>query len=228
MNILELKERHPKKFKATYRTWVEGEGNPDWNWYDSIIEDAVEVGKERGFFIDDRSNERGRTAFYFNGFWSQGDGASWTGSVNVHWWVEWLRANNKPLPFDDMQMLWLQEAWRNDYLSRTVRIGTHTFDSHSGSMRVSDSMDLTEGYSHRLEDGIFKGMDAEAFVVMFRKMFDGTDDIEKAALEAAQGFADEYYHILEQEFEYLTSEEYFMERVADHEYDEEGNEVQAA
>jgi hypothetical protein len=246
MDILELKERHPKVFQGAYETWLQGEGDPDWNWYDQTIKQAVEDAKERGFYIDERSNGRGRPALYFSGFWSQGDGSSWTGYVDVIEWIEWMKkkqqeyrslgiewckAHDKAYdgngtPFSDMQLLWLQEAFRNDVLPYRVIIGTGR-ESHSGSMRVVDSLDYMFNYVYEIEEGIFKGMDSEEFEHAMRNMFDGTNIIEKAALAAAREFADEVYSTLEKEYEYLTSEEYFIERMQDdaRRFDKLGNEI---
>lgn len=51
----------------------------DWEWWDTVYEDAKEDGKALGYDIDD---------IRFSGFWSQGDGASWTGRVNLYTFIE--------------------------------------------------------------------------------------------------------------------------------------------
>jgi hypothetical protein len=53
----------------------------DWNvehvdWWDCTYDDFVEYAVERGFNTDPK-------AIHFRGFWSQGDGASFTGSIDV-------------------------------------------------------------------------------------------------------------------------------------------------
>lgn len=62
----ELSEQAKEKARAWYR-----EGALDYDWYDCIFEDAKTIGELFGLYID---------KIYFSGFWSQGDGASFTGS----------------------------------------------------------------------------------------------------------------------------------------------------
>lgn len=47
--------------------------SPGYGWWDGVYEDAKEIGAIIGFHIDD---------IYFSGFWSQGDGACFTGSLH--------------------------------------------------------------------------------------------------------------------------------------------------
>jgi hypothetical protein len=241
MNIRELKERYPRAFDATYATWCEGEGNPDSGWSDSVIAQAVEDAAERGFEIQERRGRK-EPAFYFSGFWSQGDGASWEGVVDVPKWIEWMKAEvirkldlGPPIrdlgngtPFDDQQLLWIGEAYRNDYLEANVQIYVPGNGCHSAGMRVRSSLDVQVNYDQEVQEGIFKGMDTDTFTHTFYKMFDGAAVIEQAALEAARDFADNWYDVLEGEFEYLTSEEYFIEYMAGMELDEHGNEQEVS
>ena len=227
MKIKELKAANPRAFGAAYRTWREGEGYPVHDWWDMTIEDAVEQGKERGFIIEHKPAARSDTGFefYFSGFSSQGDGASWVGTIDVPKWVEWAKANGGA-PFTDMQLLWMQEAWRNDFLGTSLSVTARGNYSHSNTMSLNDDLECTERHSHEVHEGVFKGMDAETFVLTFRRMMGS--EIEEEAIKAARAYADEYYKILEDEFEYLTSEEYFIECMEEYccEFDEEGEEIE--
>jgi hypothetical protein len=217
MKIKELKECHPRVFQRLYDEWYPHANYYDW--WDGTIEDAVTQGEERGFNIS--TNNSGRTSFYFSGFCSQGDGASWEGTIDVPKWVEWAKANGDA-PFTDMQLLWMQEAWRNDFLGTSLSVTTSGNYSHSNTMSLDYDLDCTEGYTDEVTEGVFKGMDAETFTRMFRGML----NIEEEALKAARAYADEYYKILEEEYDYLTSEECFIEQMQDIEYDEEGEEIE--
>jgi len=221
MKIKELKAANPRAFGAAYRTWREGEGDPAHDWWDGTIEDAVTQGEERGFNIS--TNNSGRTSFYFSGFCSQGDGASWEGTIDVPKWVEWAKANGGA-PFTDMQLLWMQEAWRNDFLGTELLVTARGSYSHSGTMRIDYDLECGEEHVPEVQEGVFKGMDAETFVIEFRKLVGS--EIEEEVFRAAQAFADDYYKILEEEHDYLTSEECFIEQMQDIEYDEEGEEIE--
>jgi len=221
MKIQELKECHPRVFQRLYDEWYPHANYYDW--WDGTIEDAVTQGEERGFNIS--TNNSGRTSFYFSGFCSQGDGASWEGTIDVPKWVEWAKANGGA-PFTDMQLLWMQEAWRNDFLGTSLSVTARGNYSHSNTMSLNDDLECTERHSHEVHEGVFKGMDAETFVLTFRRMMGS--EIEEEAIKAARAYADEYYKILEDEFEYLTSEEYFIECMEEYccEFDEEGEEIE--
>ena len=227
MNIKQLREQHPRAFDAAYTTWREGEGDPVYDWYDATIEGIVEDAKERGFHIGVRSHDRNRPAFFFSGFSSQGDGASWEGNVLIPQWLEWMKREGKGTSFTDQQLLFMHEAWRNGYMSTTLGLRTVGNYSHSGTMCLTESLELDEGYDHEVREGIFKGMDAETFVNLARDTI-SMEDLEREVFGAACAFADDAYRTLEKEFEYLTSEEYFIESMEDRVFDEEGNETEAA
>ena len=58
--------------KEKAREWIRG-GIADDNWWsESVIDDARRIGALIGFDVDE---------IYWRGFWSQGDGACWSGSV---------------------------------------------------------------------------------------------------------------------------------------------------
>ena len=62
----DLSEDAKEKAREWYR-----EGALDYEWYDTVYEDAKTIGKLMGIDIDN---------IYFSGFWSQGDGACFEGS----------------------------------------------------------------------------------------------------------------------------------------------------
>ena len=72
----ELEGRDKERARNKLAEWA-----TDHEWYESVYGLAREDGAKRGFEIDD---------IRFSGFWSQGDGASWTGSVDVKQFLEYL------------------------------------------------------------------------------------------------------------------------------------------
>lgn len=232
MNIEQLEIADPHEFQTLYEAWREHE--PFGDWWDSVFEMAVEDGAERGFMIDcvTRRNANGKKfadpCIYFSGFWSQGDGASWVGHVDIPKWIEWMRAQRQReldcgpcrpgngTPYTDEQLLWIDEGYRNDMLRHRLHIAGGSSYSHSGTMHVSDDALWDYGYIDEIESGVFAGMSVDAFVSSFQEIVG--DDFWKHALDAAREFADEIYHNLEQEYEYLTSEEAFKQAMADEEY----------
>ena len=74
MKYEELKTKHPKLVKdvlSEYRNV-----NVDCEWYEFIIENFTTEAEKIGFDIDPDNVS-------FSGFWNQGDGASFTGTVDM-------------------------------------------------------------------------------------------------------------------------------------------------
>lgn len=236
MNIKDLQRLHPKLFEKAYEAWREHE--PYDGWTESIYEMAVEDGAERGFMIDHSTYKSIRTgstrkeySIYWSGFWSQGDGASWVGHVDIPKWIEWMRAQRaeeldrgpcKPgngTPFTDEQLLWIDAGYEIDWLAHRMHISTTSNYSHSGTMLNNEDSVWDDSYDHEVPSGVFAGMSSDAFAFTFGQIV-GTALHDKA-LEAAKAFADEIYRNLEEEYEYLTSEEAFIEASHDEDFQPE-------
>lgn len=69
----ELSDNAKEKAREWYR-----EGGLNYEWYDSVLDDAYAVGAILGFDID-----KGPRGIRFSGFYSQGDGASFTGGWRI-------------------------------------------------------------------------------------------------------------------------------------------------
>ena len=177
----------------------------DYEWWDGTYDLAKEDGKEKGFDIED---------IRFSGFWSQGDGASWTGRVHLKWFLEYHLKEDNPdhHRYFVLQAL-LDEGWVEKYVNIT-RYGFHYV--HADTMRL-DSTDfgavdqLDEDSEQRLQyDGplqradvyqLWKGIEGEYLI----------EDLEEWIIEEAREFADKIYADLESEHEHLTSEESLIE-----------------
>lgn len=232
MNIEQLEIADPHEFQTQYEAWREHEPGDDW--WDSVFETAVEDGAERGFMINASKcayPQRGTSTeycIYFSGFWAQGDGASWVGHVDIPKWIEWMRAQRQReldcgpcrpgngTPFTDEQLLWIDEGYLVDWLEPRMHIRGGTRYSHSGTMQLSDEDKWVSSYDEEVPEGVFAGMHCDAFVEAFEQIVGAA--LFEEALKAAREFADEIYRNLEEEYEYLTSEEAFKQAVADEEY----------
>jgi hypothetical protein len=173
----------------------------DYEWWEHVYANAKEDGNERGFCIDD---------IRFSGFCSQGDGASWTGTVHLKWFLEHHLKEDNPdhHRYFVLQAL-LDEGWVEKYVN-VERRGFHYV--HADMMRL-DSTDfsaldrLDEDDEERLQE---EGPLQRADVYQLWKGIDGEyliEDLEKWVIEEAREFADKIYKDLEQEYEHLTSEE---------------------
>jgi hypothetical protein len=179
----------------------------DYEWWDSVYENAKAGGPERGFEIED---------IRFSGFWSQGDGASWTGSVNIKEFLDYHLKEDNP-DFGRYFVLQAIVGEGSDWIERRTNINRSGFHYvHDNMMRIEsigyNSLDsLDENDEERLQaDGplqraniyqLYKGADIDHLI----------DDLEKWILEEAQAYARQIYDDLESEHEHLTSEESLIE-----------------
>jgi hypothetical protein len=177
----------------------------DHEWWECTYASAKEDGAEKGFDIED---------IRFSGFWSQGDGASWTGSVNLSQFLEHHLKDDNPDygRYFTLQAL-LDEGWVEKYVT-IERRGFHYVHAdmmREGGVSLSALEGLDEDSEARLQhDGplqranvyqLHVGIDTDALV----------DDLLEWVIEEAREFADKIYKDLEQEYEDLTSEESLIE-----------------
>jgi hypothetical protein len=96
----------------------------EYNWFESIFEEFSENVKKLGFDVitDD---------IQFSGFWCQGDGASFTGTINL---LDFLRSRKKLTKFKN-----LVRCVRNNTVENIVSIErTSTFYSHENTCTVCE------------------------------------------------------------------------------------------
>lgn len=187
----------------------------DYEWWDSVYELAIEDGYEKGFCID---------KIYFSGFYSQGDGASWVGQVDVRQWLETHEKDSIGLS------AWCQLI-QEDVVTRHVKVDQiSSHYSHENTMRFSDVLD-DEG----VEDddlmqlpSIFKGMPVHHLFDIIATDDDcpikTTEGLTQAIEESAKAYARDIYQRLREEYEYLCSEEMMIDHFEcnDYYFDETG------
>lgn len=175
---------------------------PPTGWWEEVYEQAKAEGATKGFRIDDIS---------FSGFWSQGDGASWTGAVRLRDWV--------PDNPEDMETRIVRELVRNEEINLLANIYTRGHGVHEMTMQIEwdGAQFLT-----KLTEGPLAGATIADLLAPFPDLF---VKLEAAMLESARDFAREIYDQLEQEYEYETSDEYIAElcEANEYEFNEDGN-----
>lgn len=180
----ELNEDQKKQALDHYRDWnVDG----GYDWWDAVYQDAENIAELMGINIDD---------IYFSGFWSQGDGACFTGSFSH---VKGILKNVKDYAPLDKKLHRIageiQELFRESFYTATGSIRHVGFYYHERSMSVDVECDKGEA-------------DWKAWEDVFAD------------------FASWIYHNLEKEHEYLTGDEAVGESLEanemDFEVDEEG------
>ena len=152
---------------------------PDYEWWDTVYDDAKEVATFLGVEID---------KIYFSGFWSQGDGASFTGRFRSDD-LKTLDALKENYPTEEklhalLQRLLAVKHQEGAFLEILVR-GRY---SHSGTMDVEDP---------------------DSYYV-WAEMCEVRDCLRR--------FADWIYAQLEKEYNYLVSNESVDENIRINEY----------
>lgn len=179
----ELRSQHPKVFEKEYNAWREY--MPYHDWADWIKEDFEAEMECDGIHVDN---------FYWGISYSQGDGASFDGHIQID---EWMEAN--PQYAEQYQALYL--ACKQDGSYITVRTGNRGHNMH---FKFNESWWGTE------PDGIFTGLDKDTWVELVE------DQASSASLEdeirsTCERFMSDMYHKLRDEYEEITSEDAFVE-----------------
>lgn len=157
--------------------------NTDHEWYDSTVESLAEELENIGFNDPQIS---------FSGFWSQGDGASFTSKrANVESLIEAL----KDSPHHRKYKRFLTKI--ADYLSVTVERINHRYSHQYSARAVVDS--CLPGRRVHLD----------ALINRFE------DDVESLRLELSNTI----YETLEKEYEFLTSDQIVIETIEANEYE---------
>jgi hypothetical protein len=166
------------------------------NWYDHVYEEFKDDMGNIGIHVDE---------IYFSGFWSQGDGACFDGCVDD--WTKFLPTIGYKHPV-------LVEFAKSRWEWRTYHRGLYY---HSGSVYHDDETEDPVMYS---DDELFIEYHTPYIECELRslawlavlKTFD-YDQIRKDIKEELISHMDDLYSRLENEYEYLTSDEQVAETI---------------
>jgi hypothetical protein len=183
MNATEYKEHDPQGFEKAYWHWVEYAA--DYDWWDSIYDDFKERGLALGFDCG---------GFWFCGFYCQGSRAGGSGRIDV---APWMKLNGLDVEYPALYLACLDERVRIDIEIRE---------------RGADRVEYCETPSGYGCDGlgIFEGLGEDAWVELLGSQIEYAD-LEGIAHAQVLDFFHGLYKALQDEYEYLTSEEMFIE-----------------
>lgn len=164
------------------------------DWWDFVYDDCIEKLKSLGYYnIDIR----------FSGFYSQGDGASFTGNVDV---LEWIRVNDKEGKYKRISKL-----INNGVIDiQTNKIVRDSFSRYVHENTTSVYIDINYQYgacqNYNNIEAILKDLE---------------DDIDKHHVDLNK----EIYRSLEDTHDYLQSDQSVCDTLEanDYEFDEQGN-----
>lgn len=191
----ELEDRAKEKARGWYC-----ENAMHHEWWDCVYEHAKHDGEALGFDIDD---------IRFSGFWSQGDGAHWTGRIDL---VHFLRVNLEPDSAWYGEDVILLELWENGWIDRFVVVENRNYRyNHSGGMYISDAPKIEMEYMSDDDDAVLvDGVMQGANVMDLYNSFDLPTRVTEwcdEAIQKAREYADDIYKKLEKEYDHYTSDE---------------------
>lgn len=176
-------------------------GQPPDDWHEEIINHAKEEGPARGFNIHE---------VQFSGFHSQGDGASWTGYIDL---LDFIAYHVEPDAGDYAQYTVLAELIKDGWCEGVVGVSRSAFYyNHSGTMQSADIDDRLY-YADEdsvIDDGILEGANVQELA----KSIDYEElliELGNWSLYKAKGYADDIFIKLRNEYDAYTSEEHFKD-----------------
>lgn len=168
-------------------------------WYEPVIEHFVEEQRDQGLNINPKDIQ-------FSGFCSQGDGASFTGGV-VPCLSDWITRHSDPAlyPFTTLMMAHDEVSW----YFKLERTGTHYHHEYTvrGYLVIEDDLDLIYDREHPMIEPHW-----ETWIAQFH---DEQDRLEEALTDHCRALMRDLYKQLNDEYDYLTSDDYIRTLLAD-------------
>lgn len=176
------------------------------HWETDHIIDFVKADAPKGFYIDD---------VRYSVTYSQGDGASWTGMINL---IEFFEANPDPEFIGEEVMI--IELMRNDWIDKEAEVNQNSYHYvHSGTMKLSDVVDYAESVEDdannpTLVEGPMMGAEVkELFQTDYWDWAHRLDAMLERALQATKDYADVIYGQLKEDYEWQVSDENIEENI---------------
>lgn len=186
----ELSDKAKEKVHDWYR-----EHCMNHDWYEYTIDDLKSQGPEKGFDVDEIN---------FSGFYSQGDFASWNGSIRL---LDFLDAHLTPEHTDYARYLILRDLIDEDWVQHRVSVSNRSYRGHF------TTVEEPEDYAYRgvetsdvLTQGMFKGANIE-HISREIDIDDLLSSLHEWMQEEAGNYARHCYKTLEEEYEWLCSPE---------------------
>ena len=176
------------------------------NWETDHIIDQAKADAPAGFIIDD---------VRYSVTYSQGDGASWTGMINL---IEFFEAHPDPDYIGEEAII--IELMRNDWIDKEAEVNQYSYHYvHSGTMRLSDVIDYADSAEDDsnnpvlavgvLENANVKDLFTSDDWDWARRL----DAMLERALQAVKDYADVIYKQLQEDYEWQISDENIEELI---------------
>jgi hypothetical protein len=184
----ELKKIDPRRFKKEYADWSMHAA--DWDWTDFEQDECKKELALEGIHVD---------SLYWQVAFSQGDGASFDGFVNIRDWMLGVKADEELTYAEKYPALFC--AAKQDGSFMRVRTSNRGVYLH---------IDMRENWQGTRAEGIFTGLDDATWEELVEGQASDACLDEDIRLHC-QNRMNEFYRTLRGEYEHLTSEESFIE-----------------
>lgn len=175
--------------------------NVDYQWWDCVYEDFREDMKAVGIVV---------TRMYFSGFWSQGDGACFEGWLdNVRTYLDHHHKDQYPM------IRKLLEHGGGLYVSCEHR-GHYCHEHSTTFCRDNDTLTCLLPQPTEFHEAVVEQWQD--------KLDEELDDFEADVTEQWRTYMRDLYHKLEEEYEYLVSDEAVWESIVANELDKDEDE----
>lgn len=176
------------------------------NWETDHIIDQAKESAPAGFIIDD---------VRYSVTYSQGDGASWTGAINL---IKFFEAHPDPDYIGEEAII--IELMRNDWIDSKADVNQNSYHYvHSGTMRLGDVVDYAESAEDDANNpvlafGILENANVkDLFTSDDWDWARRLDAMLERALQAVRDYADVIYKQLQEDYEYQVSDENIEELI---------------
>lgn len=195
MNVHELKEKDPSGFQKEYEKWAQYA--LDYKWWDSVRDDFIEDCKPKGVRVDQG---------YFSLTYGQGDYAAFEGTLRLHEVMEHLKLAE---PYPALYLAVKENGAR-------VEVSCH----YHNRSRIGE---VYAGLTYCSPRGIFSDLDKDTWDALIEQQLEQSS-LEEVLQSFVDGLCTDLYKSLRDEYEYLTSEEQFIEHCEANEIEFEGEE----
>lgn len=189
----ELNDKAKEKARSHYCDHWMGD-----HWSESAIESAKQDGHHKhGFRVDE---------IRFRGFWSQGDGASWCGAVDLKEWIEkTFNTTDKEHPLTQIVLALLDEGWIENKIMVSYSTSHYCHENTMDVASIDHYYAIDDGSV--MEMGMFKGANVYDLIQMLNGNEGTIATLQERLTNDCKDFAREIYNQLEEDYESETSDE---------------------
>ena len=166
------------------------------DWYQCTIDYMKEEGVKYGFRIDD---------IRFTGFYSQGDGASWSGAVRLSEWIASKPTTYQEQPTTQIILALINEGWIDEQIMVSFSSSRYAHENTMDVNHIDHHYSIEEDVE--MAEGMFKGAQVGELIKIVDATHGALYDMSKELEEACKAFARTIYRELRDDYESSIEDE---------------------